>query len=289
MNSIKEMNINDSIYRKLQKAGLCSKSNMESLIALIDKTKSLTYYSFPLIKKEIFRNNALTKYDIPQYIKGMPDGYSIICTIEEAAKIRNYEKKIEKKEVEKNDIEKTGNYELDDDFFKEPEPKKNNNYCHICRKKFDNYLKHIETDFHKKNTNNHFEAFKNIKNCFSRVNNFWKENKVQSNENQKLQTEENINTSNNDEENENKNKFELKISSQLSIHAYNIKEGCQQKKKFIPFTSELSTDTSFNPIQGKKRKKNEFQKQYEAKESKSEKKRSKAKCRLPTDEYKKQS
>ena len=86
------MNTHDLIFKKLQKAGLSSKSNMESLIALIDKTKNLAYYSFPLIKKEVFRNSALTKYDIPQYIKGMPDGYSIICTIEEATKIRNHEK-----------------------------------------------------------------------------------------------------------------------------------------------------------------------------------------------------
>ena len=279
---MKEINIQELTYIKLQKAGLNSKANMESLIALIERTKSLTYYEFPLIKKEIFKNNSLSKYDIPQYIKGVPEGYSIICTIEEAVKFRNHEKKMEKK-MEKKEIEEKSNFEFNDIILNEPEPKKNHNFFHICKKKFDNYLKHIDTDFHKKNNNNHLETIKNIKNCFIRITNFWKENETQKNENKKLDISKEINSINN---NENKNKFELKISSQLSAYAYNNKQGCKQKRKFTTFASELSIDTSFNPIQGKKRKKNEFQKQYEIKESKSKKRKNKEVYRLPNAKYK---
>ena len=292
---MKEMNIQDLIYKKLQKAGLSSKSNMESLIAFIDRTKNLAYYEFPLINKEIYQNSALSKYDIPQYIKGIPEGYSVICTIEEATKIRNHEKKMEKKiqksETEKKEIDKKTNFELDGDILIEPEPKKDHNYCHICRKKFDNYLKHIDTDFHKRNNNNHSEEFEKLKNSFIRINSFWKENKTKINENQNLNKNQsliNLNSSDYNEDNENKDKIELKMSSQLSNYAYIIKQGCQQKKKFTHFTTEQSTDTtSFNPIKGKKRKKNEFQKQYETRGSKSEIRKRKEGCRLPSAKHKK--
>ena len=74
--------------------------NKESLIALYtskDGNKKVNYYSFPLIKKERWLKGAKTKYDIPQYIEGIPEGFAIFCTTKEAGKVRKYQEQIERK------------------------------------------------------------------------------------------------------------------------------------------------------------------------------------------------
>lgn len=74
--------------------------NKESLLAVyVSKgmNKKVNYYSFPLIKKEKWLQGAKTKYDIPQYIEGIPEGFAIFCTTKEAGKVRKYQERIERK------------------------------------------------------------------------------------------------------------------------------------------------------------------------------------------------
>ena len=59
--------------------------------------KKVNYYSFPIIKKEKWLKGAKTKYDIPQYIEGIPEGFAIFCTTKEAGKVRKYQERIERK------------------------------------------------------------------------------------------------------------------------------------------------------------------------------------------------
>ena len=59
--------------------------------------KKVNYYCFPTIKKEKWLNGAKTKYDIPQYIEGIPEGFAIFCTTKEAGKVRKYQERIERK------------------------------------------------------------------------------------------------------------------------------------------------------------------------------------------------
>ena len=59
----------------------------------------------------------------------------------------------------------------DDDVLKEPIPK--TNFCHLCRRQFDNYLLHIETMIHKKNISKNQMMINTAKNTFQRINQFW--------------------------------------------------------------------------------------------------------------------
>ena len=80
--------------------GLNQNVNKESLLAVyISKgiNKKVNYYSFPIIKKEKWLKGAKTKYDIPQYIEGIPEGFAIFCTTKEAGKVRKYQERIERK------------------------------------------------------------------------------------------------------------------------------------------------------------------------------------------------
>ena len=93
--------------------------NKESLLAVyISKgiNKKVNYYCFPIIKKEKWLKGAKTKYDIPQYIEGIPEGFAIFCTTKEAGKVRKYQERIERKnrmkEKEIFDKKKITNNEL---------------------------------------------------------------------------------------------------------------------------------------------------------------------------------
>ena len=63
--------------------------------------KKVNYYCFPTIKKEKWLKGAKTRYDIPQYIEGIPEGFAIFCTTKEAGKVRKYQERIERKKKEK--------------------------------------------------------------------------------------------------------------------------------------------------------------------------------------------
>ena len=63
------------------------------------------FHEFPAIKESRWRNGALTKYDIPQYIRNMPEEYPAICTVKEAGMLRNIKKKEEKEKKKKMQID----------------------------------------------------------------------------------------------------------------------------------------------------------------------------------------
>lgn len=257
-----------------------SKVNKESLIALYlpeNNYNKTHYYEFPLIKELKWRNGAKTKYEIPQYINDVPEDFPVFCTIKEAGAIKNYQNKMKRKEEKlkksklelkskskSKDKEKENNKDdkqnINNNILDEPIPNETHKYCHLCRKNFDNYLRHINSKIHKDNTNKNSEKFNNIKNIFKRINVFWenkKENKKENEENNKKS--ENIQIKNDDIKN---NKgledvdFKFKIFTQLN---QTIREGCQAKKKIlIGNNSQLSTAQSFPIIPLKKRKKNEY-------------------------------
>ena len=63
------------------------------------------FHEFPIIKEAKWKMGALTKYDIPQYIRNMPEEYPPICTIKEASILRNNKKKEEKEKKKKMQID----------------------------------------------------------------------------------------------------------------------------------------------------------------------------------------
>ena len=259
-----------------------SKINKESLLAIFltdNNYQKIHYYEFPIIKELKWRNGAKTKYEIPQFINDVPEDFPVFCTIKEAGMIKNYQNKMKKKEDKnkknKSDLkskekekekekEKNNNNSKNDNTKKndnnnildEPIPNEIHKYCHLCKKHFDNYMRHINTKIHKDNTNKYSDTFKNIKNIFKRINTYWddkKKNNKNKNENE-IKNNNNDNIRNNDEDFEDDN-FKFKIFSQFN---QNIKEGCKAKKKIlIGQNSQLSTAQSFPVIPPKKRKKND--------------------------------
>ena len=230
-------------FNKLIRHGLNPHVNKESLIAVyVSKglNRKVCSYCFPTIKKERWLNGAKTKYDIPQYIEGIPEGFAIICTTKEAGKVRKYQEQLEKKKKNKNNMDKNkikdeeNNKEVEDmdvvnkrliagamnnlnkkneadddnenedkddndddkesrlsDQLDEPIPRNDHKYCHICKSKFEKYLKHIKSNSHFDNLQRNQLFFYRIKKSFERILNFWevkklKKPKINGNENNNM-------------------------------------------------------------------------------------------------------
>ena len=259
--------------------------------------QKMHFHEFPVIKESKWRIGAITKYDIPQYIRNIPEEYPAICTIKEAGMVKNIKKKEEKekkkkiqmelelntnkkekenniltnnnknnqlscKKIDKSKEKEKGSNNNNTNILEEPIPNEMHKYCHLCKKQFDNYLRHINSKNHKETTLKYSDTFKSIKNVFNRINTFWEDKK---NNNEQKQSKKN-NTSFNlteieekiendiEEINENQN-LKMKLLSQFNP---STRDGCKAKKKIlITNNSQLSTAQSFPMIPPKKRKKNE--------------------------------
>ena len=256
----------------MAKKGINSKVNKESLIALYlsdNIYQQIHFYEFPLIKNMKYKSGAKTKYDIPQYFEDMPDDFPIFCTIKEANTIKRIQNKIteegkskknksdkdkDKENKKKKEVRNSNNKEIN--IQDEPLPNESHKFCHLCKKRFDNYILHINSKKHNENRNKQKDAFKNINNIFKRINNFWN-----NNEDKKVENKNSISNISDlkkdflEKEEDDNNKFKLKIFTQIS---QNVKEGCKAKKKLIINNSQLSTTQSLPIIQPKKRKKNDI-------------------------------
>jgi len=130
------------------------------------KTK---YYTFPLVNKNYINKNK-SKYDIPFYIEGIPDNFSIFSTFEEAGKIRSYIKKM------KYNMNNNNNDNLYDKITLDENPKADHTYCHLCLSRYTNYNEHINSNEHQDNIIKNKDLFIRIENNFKRINLFWKNN-----------------------------------------------------------------------------------------------------------------
>ena len=150
-------------------------------------------------------------------------------------------------------------------------------YCHLCKKQFDNYLRHINSKIHKETALKYTDTFKSIKNIFNSINSFWNNKKVNNGDIKKTTNNNYISYSLNEIEEKieyNKeysnetNNIKLRILSQ--IHQSN-REGCQAKKKLIDINSQQSTTQSSPMIVIGKRKKNDARLNREKSKSKKSK------------------
>ena len=187
--------------------------NKDSLLAFYipnSPTKKLYYYNFPIIRESKWRIGAKTKYDIPQYIDGIPEGFSIFCTTWEAGRVRRYQElEIESKNFMKNnfkeenenkdikkmeefnntlenkilskfiEMNKNINDKQNNDELEEPIPNGIHKYCHICNINYDNYLIHIKSFDHFDNLKKNKYYFNNFKKSFEKINDFWKKKKIE--------------------------------------------------------------------------------------------------------------
>jgi len=185
--------------------------NKDSLLAFYianSPTKKLYYYNFPIIRESKWRIGAKTKYDIPQYIDGIPEGFSIFCTTWEAGRVRRYQElenkniiknnlkvEIKNKEIKNlevmNDILENNNLNKvtevnknisdknNNDELEEPIPNGMHKYCHICNINYDNYLIHIKSFDHFDNLKKNKYYFNNFKKSFEKITDFWKKKNVE--------------------------------------------------------------------------------------------------------------
>ena len=127
----------------------------------------------------------------------MPQGFSLFCTLWEASRVRQY---LLLSEEEKNKLfgtqQKEENNEkeneINNNVLEEPIPK--TDFCHLCMRKFDNYLVHIETLTHKNNISKNPLLVNRAKNTFKRINKFWdeKESNKENLDNNFSQSEKNL-------------------------------------------------------------------------------------------------
>ena len=143
-----------------------------------DYPRRTKYFSFPLVHKNYISQNK-TKYDIPFYIEGIPEGFSIFSTFDEAGRIRNYIKKVNNNNNnESNIIYNNNNNEKSEEIITlDEKPKADHTYCHLCQSRYINYNEHINSIEHNDNLNKDNELFLKIKNKIHKINDFWKNNK----------------------------------------------------------------------------------------------------------------
>ena len=108
--------------------------------------KKFKCYEFPKIEEAIYQEKSKSQYEIPQYIQDIPEGFSIFCTLWEASKVKQFIQ-LSQEEQEKLGVGEREEKNTEDILLQEPIPK--TNYCHLCRRKFDDYILHLETMIHK--------------------------------------------------------------------------------------------------------------------------------------------
>jgi hypothetical protein len=52
--------------------------------------RKIHYYEFPKIKEAKWRNEAISKYDIPQLFDNVPEEFPSLCTTKEVGRIKSY-------------------------------------------------------------------------------------------------------------------------------------------------------------------------------------------------------
>ena len=89
--------------------------------------------------------------------------------------------RLNKEEKEKLGIGEKDELGKEKDVLKEPVPN-GTNFCHLCRRKFDDYLVHIGSMMHKNSISKNQMMFNTAKDTFKRINEFWN-NKNNNNSN----------------------------------------------------------------------------------------------------------
>lgn len=112
----------------------------------------------------------------------MPQGFSIFCTIWEASKVKQF-MQLSQEEQEKLGLVDSDEKNKDEDVLKEPIPRVN--YCHLCGRRFDDYLLHIESKIHRNSISKNRMMINTVQDSFKRINDFWnnKNNKNKTNKN----------------------------------------------------------------------------------------------------------
>lgn len=151
-------NFDNKPFRYFVKKGLDKKSNSKNVLALILKNE----LNEEILKHHSFNNSKnMALNDIPFFHPYTPSGFFLFCTKFEYIQMMKYFK-TQKKKIKRQIIE-------EESFSQEPIPSKSHFICQICRVKFDKYLEHINSRFHKQNNMQNKSLFVRIKLTFRRI------------------------------------------------------------------------------------------------------------------------
>lgn len=145
------------------KEGLDKDINKNSTITLLTTShkknkikKKLLYYDFCNLNE---KNNELV-IDIPYFHRDIPEGFSVFCTDEENRLINDY---INNKKI------KTEKKNKEEFITEEPLPNKTNFICQLCRRRYDNYLEHINSEEHSSKKKLYKNSYMTLSNTFKRI------------------------------------------------------------------------------------------------------------------------
>jgi hypothetical protein len=151
-------NFGHKSYRYFLQRGLDKKINSKNVLAIVLKNR----LNEEILKYHSFNNSKfMTLNDIPFFHPHAPSGYSLFCTQFEYIQLIEY-LKIKNKKIKRQSIE-------EDSLTQEPIPSKTHFICQICRVKFNKYLEHINSSFHKQNSLQYKSLFIRIKLTFRRI------------------------------------------------------------------------------------------------------------------------
>lgn len=148
------------------KEGLDRSINKISTISLLTTSYKKNKSKKKLLSYDFSNKNEKTNelvFDIPYFHRDIPEGFSVFCTDEENRLINEYinNKKIKSQEKKEKNKEE---YITD-----EPLPNKTNFICQLCRKRYDNYKEHINSDEHKLKKKLYKNSYIKLSNTFKRI------------------------------------------------------------------------------------------------------------------------
>ena len=204
----------------------------------------ISYHQFKKINSEIIQltPNYNIEYDIPIYIPDIPK-YSCFCALDEAREIKKYLKKKEMEKINNNNniniINNNNNFNNSEISINcEPIPNVKHNYCHICKKKYEEYLKHVRCNLHNECLKKYKKEFNGIKETFKRIAIFYDGEKNYEDNNNNNEIFNNIELNDEDSKKKKKKRKKYKFKNNFIFKRKN--------KKLIKKENKINNNISLN-------------------------------------------
>ena len=165
MSAITKFDNDKQIFEKFVKFGMPSSVEKAALIALLCEDygfeKKTHWHEFERVKESKVKNSE-SKYDIPKFIKTIPNGFSAFSTIEEKDTVSCYKSKT-------CNLKETKEQYLTQNIEDEPVPLREHVFCHLCHKNYKNYIDHISSKIHLQNYKLNEDCYVRLKDTFARI------------------------------------------------------------------------------------------------------------------------
>ena len=218
-------------YRYFLQRGLDKKISSKNVLAIVLKNR----LNEEILKYHSFNNSKfMTINDIPFFHPNAPNGYSLFCTQFEYTQLMEY-LKTKNKKIKRQIIE-------NESFTQEPIPSKAHFICQICKVKFNKYIEHINSRFHKQNILQYRSLFLRIKLTFRRiVSNIEEQNDIKKEENFSV-----IELKSSSEEDKDSNNKNIKNYNKLKIESFFINFAIKDNNRENINNNLIDNDTKKN-------------------------------------------